>query len=77
MGEDCYSKYYVAEKFGGAYKMMNKKRKKRKKEEEGRKKINKKREKNKNASRFFFSFIKILESFEDKCILNLFQPCAI
>jgi hypothetical protein len=55
--------------------------KKRKKEEEGRKKIRKeniqKREKNKNAPQFFFAFIKILESFEDKSILNPFQPCAI
>jgi hypothetical protein len=37
--------------------------------------INKKREK--NSPRFFFAFIKILESFEDKSKLNIFQPCAI
>jgi hypothetical protein len=46
MGEDCYSKYYVAEKFGGAYKMMNKKRKKRKKGR-GRKKENKQKKEKK------------------------------
>jgi hypothetical protein len=49
---------------------MKERKKKRKKEK------NKKR-KNKNAPRFFFAFIKILESFVDKSILNLFQPCAI
>jgi hypothetical protein len=53
----------------------------RKKKEERRKKDKKRRkpkkEKNKNAPRFFFSFIKISESFENKFILNLFQTCAI
>jgi hypothetical protein len=44
-----------------------------------RKKKNKKRkkEKNKNAPWFFLAFIKSLEIFEDKSILNFFQPCAI
>jgi hypothetical protein len=62
-------------------KLMNKKRKKKEKQKKKKKKEENKnkqiREKNKNAPRFFFAFIKILESFEDKSILNLFQPCAI
>jgi hypothetical protein len=36
-----------------------------------------KNEKNKNAPQLLFAFIEILESFEDKPILNLFQPCVI
>jgi hypothetical protein len=64
--------------------MMNKKerrkkRKREKREEDERKNKEKKKtkkEKNKNAPRFF-SFVSILESFEDKSILNFFQPCAI
>jgi hypothetical protein len=67
--------------------MMKKERKKEWRKKEKRKKKKKKwmkkkrkkgkKEKNKNARWFFFAFIKILESFEDKSILNLFQPCAI
>ena len=55
----------------------NKKRKKRRRKKKIRKEKKQKKEKNKNAPRFFFAFIKILESFEDKSILNFFQPCAI
>jgi hypothetical protein len=52
----------------------------KKKEEEGKKekrRRRKKRKKRKKCSSVLFSFIQILESFEDKSILNLFQPCAI
>jgi hypothetical protein len=49
---------------------------KERKERKNRK-IKNKRVKNKNAPQFFLASIKILESFEDKSILNLFQPCAI
>jgi hypothetical protein len=62
--------------------MMNKKWIKREEKRKKKKEKNKKREKtkkvkNKIAPRFFFAFIKILESFKDKSIHNLFQPCAI
>jgi hypothetical protein len=54
-----------------------KKRRRRRKKKNKKRKINKKEKKNKNAPRFFFAFIKILESFEDRSILNLLRPCAI
>jgi hypothetical protein len=52
--------------------------KERKKKRGRKKKVRKgKTKKEKKCSSVLFSFIKILESFEDKSILNLFQPCAI
>jgi hypothetical protein len=58
-------------------KKMKERKKKRGRNKKVRKQKNKKREKIKKCSSVLFSFIKILKSFEEKSILNLFQPCAI
>jgi hypothetical protein len=66
MGEDCYSKYYVAYKIGGALiKMMNKKKKKNegKKEKVERKEKKRKKQKKGKIKKLLGSFSLALKSY--------------
>jgi hypothetical protein len=56
---------------------MKKKWKNEEEEEEKKEKQKQKKRKIKMLLGSFFAFIKILESFEEKSILNLFQPYVI
>jgi hypothetical protein len=63
MGEDCYRKYYVAYKIGGALiKMMNKKKKKMKERKKEERKKEKKKQKKGKIKKLLGSFSLSLKS---------------